>query len=87
MALGRTFAVALVGLDGYLVEVEADISQSLPAFILLGLPDAALNEAKDRIKSAAKNAGIPLSRRKITVNLVPASLPKKGSGSDLSERQ
>ncbi|MFD1212792.1 YifB family Mg chelatase-like AAA ATPase [Arthrobacter sp. GCM10027362] len=84
MALGRTFAVALVGLDGYLVEVEADISQSLPAFILLGLPDASLNEARDRIKSAAKNAGIPLSRRKITVNLVPASLPKKGSGFDLS---
>ncbi|MCG2622311.1 YifB family Mg chelatase-like AAA ATPase [Arthrobacter sp. I2-34] len=84
MGLGRTFAVALVGLDGYLVEVEADISQSLPAFVLLGLPDASLNEAKDRIKSAAKNAGIPLSRRKITVNLVPASLPKKGSGFDLS---
>jgi magnesium chelatase family protein len=84
MALGRTFAVALVGLDGYLVEVEADISQSLPAFVLLGLPDASLNEARDRIKSAAKNAGIPLSRRKITVNLVPASLPKKGSGFDLS---
>lgn len=84
MALGRTFAVALVGLDGYIVEVEADISQSLPAFILLGLPDASLNEARDRIKAAAKNAGIPLSRRKITVNLVPASLPKKGSGFDLS---
>lgn len=84
MGLGRTFAVALVGLNGHVVEVEADIGQTLPAFVLLGLPDASLSEAKDRIKAAAKNAGIPLSRRKITVNLVPASLPKKGSGFDLA---
>ena len=84
MGLGRTFSVALVGLCGHMVEVEADIGQTLPAFVLLGLPDASLNEAKDRIKAAAKNAGIPLSRRKITVNLIPASLPKKGSGFDLA---
>jgi magnesium chelatase family protein len=84
MGLGRTFSVALVGLNGHIVEVEADIGQTLPAFILLGLPDAALTEAKERIKAAAKNAGLPLSRRKITVNLVPASLPKKGSGFDLA---
>ncbi|QDG63203.1 YifB family Mg chelatase-like AAA ATPase [Pseudarthrobacter sp. NIBRBAC000502771] len=84
MALGRTYSVALVGLNGYMVEVEADIGQTLPAFVILGLPDASLNEAKERIRSAAKNSGIPLSRRKITANLIPASLPKRGSGFDLA---
>ncbi|MGP9502850.1 YifB family Mg chelatase-like AAA ATPase [Specibacter sp. AOP5-B1-6] len=84
MGMGRALAVALVGLNGHVIEVEADIGQTLPNFILLGLPDASLQEARDRIRSAAQNSGIPLSRRKITVNLVPASLPKKGSGFDLS---
>ena len=84
MALGRTYSVALVGLNGYIVEVEADIGQTLPAFVILGLPDASLNEAKERIRSAAQNSGIPLSRRKITANLIPASLPKRGSGFDLA---
>ncbi|ALE06401.1 Mg chelatase-like protein [Arthrobacter sp. ERGS1:01] len=84
MGMGRALAVALVGLNGHVIEVEADIGQTLPAFILLGLPDASLTEAKERIRSAAQNSGIPLSRRKITVNLVPASLPKKGSGFDLA---
>jgi magnesium chelatase family protein len=73
-----------VGLNGYIVEVEADIGQTLPAFVILGLPDASLNEAKERIRSAAQNSGIPLSRRKITANLIPASLPKRGSGFDLA---
>lgn len=84
MALGRTYSIALVGLNGYMVEVEADIGQTLPAFVILGLPDASLNEARERIRSAAKNSGIPLSRRKITANLIPASLPKRGSGFDLA---
>jgi magnesium chelatase family protein len=84
LALGRTYSVALVGLNGYIVEVEADIGQTLPAFVILGLPDASLNEAKERIRSAAQNSGIPLSRRKITANLIPASLPKSGSGFDLA---
>ena len=84
MVLGRTYSIALVGLNGYMVEVEADIGQTLPAFIILGLPDASLNEARERIRSAAKNSGIPLSRRKITANLIPASLPKRGSGFDLA---
>ncbi|WP_394938325.1 YifB family Mg chelatase-like AAA ATPase [Psychromicrobium sp. YIM B11713] len=82
--LGRTFSVALVGLNGHLVEVEADIGQSLPAFQLLGLPDLSLVEAKERIRSAAKNAGLPLSNRKLTINLLPASLPKHGSSFDLA---
>ncbi len=76
--------MALLGLNGYIVEVEADIGQTLPSFVILGLPDASLNEAKERIRSAAQNSGIPLSRRKITANLIPASLPKRGSGFDLA---
>ncbi|WP_028280882.1 YifB family Mg chelatase-like AAA ATPase [Arthrobacter sp. H5] len=84
MPLGRTYAVSLVGLNGYIVEVEADIGQTLPAFVLLGLPDASLSEAKERIRAAARNAGLPLTRRKITVNLIPASLPKRGSAFDLA---
>lgn len=82
--VGRALGVALVGLNGYLVEVEADIGQTLPNFVLLGLPDSALSEARERIRSAAKNSGLPLSRRKITVNLIPASLPKRGTGFDLA---
>ena len=84
MSLGKALCIGLVGLNGYLVEVEADIGQTLPAFVLLGLPDASLSEARDRIRAAAKNAGIPLSRQKITIDLVPASLPKRGSGFDLA---
>ncbi|MGG5751882.1 YifB family Mg chelatase-like AAA ATPase [Zafaria sp. Z1313] len=84
MSLGRASAVSLVGLNGSIVDVEADIGGGLPAFILLGLPDASLAESKDRIRSAARNSGIELSPRRITVNLVPASLPKRGSGFDLA---
>lgn len=84
MGVGRSYSIALLGLNGYVVEVEADIGQTLPNFVILGLPDASLNEAKERIRSAAQNSGIPLSRRKITANLIPASLPKRGSGFDLA---
>ena len=82
--LGRALGVALVGLNGYLVEVEADIQQTLPSFVVLGLPDSALNEARERVRSAAHNSGLPLTRRKLTVNLIPASLPKRGTAFDLS---
>lgn len=83
MPIGRAHAVALLGLDGAVVEIEADISAQLPHFVLIGLPDAALGEARDRVRAAAGNAGIPLTTRKLTVNLSPASLPKHGSGFDL----
>ena len=84
MAIGRTHAVSLLGLHGGIVEIEADITSNLPAFVLIGLPDAALGEAKDRVRSAAMNSGCPLPGRKITVNLSPADLPKHGSGFDLA---
>jgi magnesium chelatase family protein len=83
MPIGRTHAVSLLGLRGAIVEIEADISANLPAFVLIGLPDAALGEAKDRVRAAATNSGCPLSHHKITVNLSPAALPKHGSGFDL----
>jgi magnesium chelatase family protein len=81
--MGRTLAVALTGMHGHLVEVEADIGQSLPGFVLLGLPDQSLQESRDRIKAAARNSGLPLTRRHLTVNLVPAALHKRGPGFDL----
>lgn len=84
MGFARTYSVALVGLHGHIVEVEADVSQALPSFVLLGLPDTALNESKERVRSAAKNSGISLTQYRLTINLTPATLPKKGSGFDLA---
>ncbi|WP_129658367.1 YifB family Mg chelatase-like AAA ATPase [Rothia uropygialis] len=84
MGFARTFSVALLGLSGHMIEVEADIGQTLPAFVLLGLPDTALMESRERIRSAAKNSGLPLVPRKITVSLTPATLPKTGSAFDLA---
>ncbi|MDN5756022.1 MAG: YifB family Mg chelatase-like AAA ATPase [Micrococcaceae bacterium] len=84
MSLGRAAGVSLVGLNGHIIDVEADLGGGLPAFVLLGLPDASLIEARDRIRSAARNSGVPLCPRRITVNLIPASLPKRGSSFDLA---
>jgi magnesium chelatase family protein len=84
MPIGRAHSVALLGIDGAVVEVEADISSQLPGFVIIGLPDAALGEARDRVRAAAVNAGMPLTSRKLTINLSPASLPKHGSGFDLA---
>ncbi|MEJ3404229.1 YifB family Mg chelatase-like AAA ATPase [Rathayibacter sp. YIM 133350] len=84
MRLGRTRAVALIGMTGAIVDVEADITAQLPKFFLIGLPDTALSQAQHRVRSAAQNAGIPLTTHQITVNLSPAALPKHGSGFDLA---
>jgi len=84
MALARTFSVALVGVRGHLIEVEADIASGLPATIVVGLPDAALREARDRIRAAIVNSGESWPNAKITVGLSPATLPKRGSGFDLA---
>lgn len=84
MGLGRTTAVCLVGLTGHMVEVEAHLAPSLPGFTLVGLPDASLAEARDRVRAAMTSSGIPWPQRRITVNLSPASLPKAGSGFDLA---
>ncbi|CAH0123549.1 Competence protein ComM [Microbacterium oxydans] len=84
MTTARTWAVALTGVDGHLVEVEADLSNQTPEFRIIGLPDKSLGEAVQRVHNACKNAGLDLPRRRLTVNLSPASLPKHGSGFDLS---
>jgi magnesium chelatase family protein len=84
MAIGRTLCVALVGIDGFLVDVEADVASGLPAFTITGLPDTALGQARDRVRAAAANSGVALPARRLTVNLSPASLPKAGTGFDLA---
>ncbi|PZF57542.1 ATP-binding protein [Curtobacterium sp. MCBD17_034] len=82
--IGRTTAVALLGITGRMVEVEAHLSSQLPSFSIIGLPDAALGEARERVRAAASNTGSALPARRITVNLIPASVPKHGSGFDLA---
>ena len=84
MPLARTYSVALIGVNGHVVEVEADITNGLVGMILVGLPDTALREARDRIRAAIANSGEEWPQRKITVGLSPASLPKRGSWFDLA---
>ena len=84
MALAATLAVAVVGVEGHLVEVEAHLAGGLPALTLIGLPDAALAEARDRIRAAVLNSGQKWPDERMTVGLFPATLPKSGSGFDLA---
>lgn len=84
MSIARTWSVALIGVEGELIEVEADLSNQTPDFKIIGLPDKALGEAVRRVHNASANTGVPLPRRRLTVNLSPASLPKQGSGFDVA---
>lgn len=84
MSVARTWAVALVGAEGELVEVEADLSNQTPDFRIIGLADKALAEAGQRVRNACLNSGLSLPRRRLTVNLSPAALPKQGSGFDVA---
>src|SRR5215472_7989446 len=84
MGLARTYAIALAGVIGHLVEVEAHLSSGMPATILVGLPDTAVREARDRVRAALINSGLDWPGRRITVGLSPASLPKQGSAFDLA---
>jgi magnesium chelatase family protein len=81
--LAKLYSCAVLGLDGGLIEVEVDISQGLPAFMIVGLPDAAVNESKERVRSAIKNSSASFPMRRITVNLAPADLKKEGPAYDL----
>src|ERR1700727_3141467 len=83
MSLARTHSIALVGVQGHPVEIEADIENGLVGLLLVGLPDTALREARDRIRSAVVNSRERWPNRRITVGLSPASLPKRGSSFDL----
>ncbi|MBB4685290.1 YifB family Mg chelatase-like AAA ATPase [Amycolatopsis jiangsuensis] len=83
MPHAKSWSVALVGIDGRVVEIEADLGGGLSRVTLVGLPDAGLREAKDRVRSAVRNSGQPWPDGKITLALSPANLPKMGSGYDL----
>lgn len=82
--LAKTNACTLLGIEGHAVEVEVDISLGLPEFHIVGLPDTAVREAKDRVRSAIKNSGFKFPTQRITVNLAPADIRKEGSLFDLS---
>ncbi len=82
--LSKVNSCAVFGLDCQPVEVEVDISNGLPAFMIVGLPDKAVEEAKERVRSAIKNSDAVFPNKRITVNLAPADLPKEGPSHDLS---
>ncbi|WP_068186623.1 YifB family Mg chelatase-like AAA ATPase [Mycobacterium sp. UM_CSW] len=84
MALGRAFSVAVRGLDGATVEIEAFITSGLPGVYLVGLPDAALQESRDRVRAAVTNCGDDWPQARLTLALSPATLPKMGSVYDLA---
>ncbi|GAB7388125.1 YifB family Mg chelatase-like AAA ATPase [Bacillaceae bacterium] len=73
----------VIGIDGYIVDVEVDIANGLPSFDLVGLPDSSIREAKDRVRAAIKNSGFAFPLQRITVNLAPADERKEGSAFDL----
>jgi magnesium chelatase family protein len=81
--LARINALSVLGVDGYLVQVEIDLSHGLPSFAMVGLPDNAVKESKERVLAALKNTGISLPLKRITVNLAPADVRKEGSAFDL----
>ncbi len=81
--LAKVFSGTVYGIEGHVVEVEVDISSGLPAFNIVGLPDTAVKESKERVLSAIRNSGFDLPSRKITVNLAPADLRKEGASFDL----
>ena len=76
-------SIALQGLNGYLIAIEVDISQGLPGFEIVGLPDASVKEAKERVKTAIRNSEAEFLSRRIVVNLAPANIRKEGSRFDL----
>ncbi|NUS11058.1 MAG: ATP-binding protein, partial [Streptomyces sp.] len=84
MGFARTCSVALVGVEGVVVEVQADLEPGLAAFALVGLPDKSLIESRDRVRAAIVNSGETWPQKKLTVGLSPASVPKGGSGFDLA---
>lgn len=81
--LAKVMSCAVVGLEGALVEVEVDISRGLPSFTIVGLPDTAVNESRERVRAAIRNSGCNFPNRRITVNLAPADLKKAGPAYDL----
>ena len=82
--LAKVTGYVLDGLDGCAVDVEVDLNIGLPAFEIVGLPDASVKESKERVRSAVKNSGKKFPNHRITVNLAPADVRKEGAGLDLA---
>ena len=78
------YSGAIVGIEGLVVEVEADIARGIPAFSVVGLPNAAVREARERVTAAIKNSGCHFPLERITCNLAPADVKKEGSAHDLA---
>ncbi|KXG75735.1 Competence protein ComM [Thermotalea metallivorans] len=83
LVLSKIYSCVLNGLDGNLIEVEVDISNGLPALTIVGLPDTAVKESKERIRAAIKNSGFEFPMKRITINLAPANTKKEGTHLDL----
>jgi len=82
--LSKIKTCVLQGLNGYLIDVETDLSRGLPSFNIVGLPDTSIKESKERVRTAIKNCGFEFPLKRITINLAPANLKKEGSQLDLS---
>ena len=81
--LSKTFSSATYGIDAYLVEVETHVEKQVPGFVIVGLPDNAVKESRERVTSAIKNSAFEFPKKKITINLAPADIKKEGSAFDL----
>lgn len=81
--LAKIRSMAVLGIDAYEIAIEADISEMLPSFTIVGLPDGAVRESRERVMSAIKNCGYEFPSRKVTINMAPADIKKEGSAFDL----
>lgn len=84
MAIGSALSVGLIGLKAFIIQIQAFVSPGLPYFSIVGLPDTSLSEARERVKSACQASGAKWPETRVTVNLSPASMPKRGSSHDLA---
>ena len=81
--LSKINSMALQGLDGYLIDVQVDVSNGMPCWEIVGLPDTSVKEAKERVRTAIKNSGYEMLSKRIIINLAPADIKKEGSVFDL----
>ena len=84
MAIGGSLSVGLIGLKAFIIQIQAFISPGLPYFSVIGLPDASLSESRERVKSACQASGFKWPDTRVTVNMSPASMPKRGASHDLA---
>ena len=81
--LGKVTSFALIGLEGVPIQVEVDVSKGNPSFVIVGLPDAAVQESRERVRAAIKNSGCSFPVNRVIVNLAPADIRKEGPSYDL----